>query len=412
MLPRADWASTSEEVVKLLDAGTGHSIDAEHLVRILDFDEKTKSYVWYGWWMGEPAFPLQDNIVYDANLHVHIDRSTNQPVFDPLKIFKSYDQLSDAEKKNFDQNLVDIEINQDGIAVFARKGEDLRAGDPDSDKNTQYFFGTKGSGVAGVEQLSLIPVEKELCITDVAQSGATRSFRQAALDLRDNPDTRSGRNTVKWYNPETKQFEIQDGRLIAEIVKQYPDTLHILEQLPANTPLSPEDMAERWGGKASNWVVEPSTWEWHYEAFKLKPGVHYVPGVGHEDANGKLLLGAKQADRTTTEVFDFDHVDKSALVKDVKATGSLQALFFARQGTMGDPATNNHSWYMFGNGEVHLTQPGIEQMTMILHNPAWCAPMEIPDLLAQGVKAMAISQPDQNITALYWTGTQWITVVK
>lgn len=411
MMPRSDWPVNSEEVVKVLDAGTGNSIDAQHLVRIMDLDTKTNKLVWHGWWMGEPAFPLQNGIVYDSNLHVHIDTKTNQPIFDPTKIFKSYDQLTDVEKANFNQNLVDVKINQDGIAVFARKGGSIRDGQPESEKNTQSFFGTKGSEVDGVEQISLIPVEQDLCVTDVELSGATRSFRQAVVEFRDNPQVQNGKLTVRWFNPETSKFENLDGRMLIKLAEQHID-ISVLEKMPANTPLSPEDMAKRYGGQAEKWVVNPQTWEWFYESYELQPGVHYVNGVGAVDASGKLLVGAEQANSASSKMFDFNRLDTDALVQDVEGTGSFQATLFARQGTMGDASTKNHSWYTWGEGKITLATPGIEQMTFMPHNPNWCSPNDMPNELAARAKTLATEQPDAAITALYWDGSQFVTIVK
>lgn len=410
MIPRADWPTTPEEVVEALKIKDGKSIDAKHLVRIIDTDAGTGEKVWHGWWMGEPAFPLQDGINYDAQKHVHLD-ANGKPVFDPLEIFKSYDQLTDEEKTDFNQQLVDVKINKDGIAVFARKGENIRDGQQESEKNTQFFFGTNGVEVKGVEQISLIPVEKEICALNVELSGATRSFRQAVVEFRDNLQVKDVPLAVKWFNPETKMFEQLDGRMLTKLTEQGVD-ISVLEKMPANTPLSPEDMAKRYGGQAEKWVVNPQTWEWFYESFELQPGVHYVNGVGAVDASGMLLVGAEQANSATSKMFNFNRLDTDALVQDVEGTGSFQATLFARQGTMGHTSTINHSWYTWGQGKITLAAPGIEQMTFMPHNPSWCSPNDIPNELAARARTLATEQPDDTITALYWNGSQFVTVVK
>lgn len=413
-LPRADWAVTGEQLEAILKAQSGKSIDASHLVRIVEVSP-TGEKTWNGWWMGEPAFPMRSDIVYDPNLHVHIDKLTGQPEFDPTKIFLSYDELSADQKKQFaegttgTQGLINIEINQPGVALFARKGGEVLPGD--TEKNTQFFFGTPGAKVEGVEQLTVIPVPQELCESDMDLSGATRSFRQAVTEFRDNPQVQNGTLKVKWFNPETNKFETLDGRMLTKFAEQKID-FSVLERMPANTPLSPEDMAKRWGGQAEKWVVNPQTWEWFYESYELQPGVHYVNGVGAIDANGKLLVGAEQANRDTSKLFDFDKLDIDALVQNVKGTGSFQATLFARQGTMGDNATKNHSWYTWDQGSISLNSPGIEQMTWMPHNPSWCAPSDMPNELAARAMTLANEQPDRAITALYWDGTQFIQVVK
>ncbi len=408
-IPREGWPVTPEQAAEALKStDPTHAVKPEQLTPIIE-TQPDGTKVWNGWIMGEPAFPMKSNIFYDSNLHVHIDRNTNQPEFDPQKIFKSFDELTPAEKADFKNNLVDIKVDQDGIAVFARKGGIVRDGD--TEKNTSFFFGTKGAEVEGVEQISLIPVPSELCVTDPELSGATRSFRQGAIEFRDNPDARDGKITVKWFNPETKRFETLDGRLVAQLAKQKVD-LSVLEQTPANTPLSPEDMSHRFGGKADKWVFEPKTGEWFYEAFSYKPGVHYVAGIGPEDQTGKVLFGAEQANSATSKVFDFGKLDTSALVENVDAPGSFQATLFARQGTVGDPATNNHSWYTWGNGNISLNKPGIEQMTFMPNNPKWCSPADVPNELFARAKTLATEQPNPAITALFWDSVQFIQVVK
>lgn len=408
-LPREGSPITPEQTAEVLKStNPANAIKAEQLTPIIE-TLPDGSRVWNGWVMGEPAFPMKSNVYYDANLHVHINKDTNQPEFDPQKIFKNFDELTEEEKATFKNRLVDIKINQPGIAVYANKGGIVRDGDPE--QNTKLFFGTPGSEAMGVEQISLIPVPSDLCVFDPELSGATRSFRQAAVEFRDNEDARTGKAAVKWFNPEIRQFQQLDGRMIAKLAEQGVD-VSVLEKMPANTPLSPEDMSRRFGGLPEKWVVNPQTWEWFYEAFQYKDGVQYVEGVGAVDASGTVLVGAEQANSQTSRVFDFNRLDTAALVQNVDAPGTFQATLFARQGTVGDPATNNHSWYTWGNGRISLSKPGIEQMTFMPHNPTWCAPADMPNELAARATILAAEQPDPNIIAQFWDGVEFVQIKK
>ena len=408
-LPREGWPVTPEQAAEVLEStDPTHAIKAEQLTPIIE-TLPDGSKVWNGWMMGEPAFPMKDNITYDSRLHVHIDTNTNEPEFDPQKIFKSFNDLTPEEKADFKNRLVDIKINESGVAVFANKGGIVRDGD--TENNTHFFLGTPDSEVKGLEQFTIIPVSDELCVYDPELSGATRSFRQAAVEFRDNKDAREGRATVKWFNPETNRFEKLDGRMIAQLSKQGTD-VSVLEHMPANTPLSPEDMAKRFGGKAENWVVNTQTWEWFYEAFAFQPGVQYLEGVGAVDQYGTVLVGAEQANSATSKIFNFNVIDSSALVTYVRAPKSYQATLFVRIGTKGNLDTRNHSFYTWGHGDILLAMPSAEQMTFMPDNPGWCAPADVPDNLAARVKTLADEQPDSTVTAEYWNGSAFVEVLK
>jgi len=417
-LPNPNWPTSYQEVTKVLKGSGDHNLTADKITAIVETDRDGKR-VWRGWYIAEPPFPLKDGVTYDEIQGYHIRTSDNQPVFDPLEIFATdWEGLPTEVKDNFANLLVDVKLNRPGIGLFARIGGIARQ--DASPANTHHFLGSEGVEVKGVEQLSLIPVQENLCVSDPEESAVTRSFRQAALEFRDNKQTwetidgkrNQEKITVKWFDPETSQFKILDGRLISELT-QRGYNLDILDKLPANTPLSTEEMTRQIGGQSQNWVVNPATWEWFYEAFKFKSGVQYVEGIGHFDSNDRLLVGVEQTSSATSEVFDFSRLDTAALASFMKAPGKIQAVLFARAGMApNDSDLNNHSWYTWGEGDVRLSKPAIEQAAFMIVNLGTCLVGDWRTALYNRAKLLAVEQPDPAVKAFYWDGDQFAEVQK
>lgn len=409
-LPNPNWPISYQQVAETLKSNNGMPILTADKVTAIVETNQDGSRVWRGWYMAEPPFPLKPGINYDQKLGYHVDNANN-PVFDPQAIFQTdWEKLPDDLKNNFAQQLIDIQLNNPGIAVFARTGGISRTdGGP---PNTHYFLGTQEAEIHGIEQLSLIPVSAELCSDDIEKAASTRSFRQAALEFRDNRDAQEGNVTVNWFNPEKQNFEPLDGRMISVLAKQGRN-LAVLETIPAGTPLSPEDLAKSIGGRPQNWVVDLRAWEWFYEAFRLKSGIKYVEGVGHVNESDKLLVGIEQTSAETSKVFDFSRIDPDALADFMSAPGNLPAVLFARVGEYpNDSRINNHSWYTWGGGNIEVGQKAIEQAALMIHDFDGCPVADMPTTLAGRAKTLAVEQPNPKVTALYWDGRAFITVLK
>lgn len=408
-LPNSNWPVSYQEVADALRNENEKPVLAADKVTAIIETNRDGSKVWRGWYMAEPPFPLKEGVSFDPNGY-HVDRNGN-PIFDPQQIFETnWEKLPTADKDNFSVNLVDLKINNPAIALFARRGGVTRDGLP---PNTHYFAGTEGVEVAAVEQLSLIPVPENLCPEDIQKSALTRAYRQAALELRDNPDARNGNIGVEWFNPEKGQFVKMDGRMIAELFRQGVN-LSVLERLTPGYPVSPEEMAIIIGGQADKWVFEPNTGEWFFEAFKYKPGITYKEGVGPVDSQGNLLYGIVQTDSRTSQVFNFSSLDTPALSEYMLSPSEvMQADLFARAGGhSANPKIYNHSWYTWGNGDVILSEKAIEQGRLEMVNVGSCPISDLPTILESRVKRLAEDQPDKNVTALYWDGSAFVTVSK
>jgi len=339
-----------------------------------------------------------------------MDQNGN-PIFVPQQIFETNgEKLPDLVKNDFSARLVDLKINNSGIALFARRGGATR---DDLPQNTHYFAGTEGVEISAIEQLTLIPVPENLCPEDIGKSALTRAYRQAALEFRDDPDARNGIVSVGWFNPEIGNFVKMDGRMIVELVRQGAN-LSVLERLTPGYPVSPVEMAQTIGGREDKWVFEPNTGEWFYEAFNYKSDVTYKEGVGPINNQGNLLYGIVQTDSRTSQVFDFSKLDTSALSQVMTAPHEvMQADLFARAGGYSvNPDTRNHSWYTWDSGDISLAEGAIEQARLEMVNVGSCPISDLQTVLEARVERLAKDQPDQNITALYWNGRTFVIVSK
>lgn len=388
-----NWPKTHEEAAALLSADS-HQIKPEQLVRIVE-----PGGVWRGWWMGE-TFPLKAGVSYNPNRGCHVDIN-GRPVFDPLAIF-------DTTKAPKPEDLANLRVNADFIAVFGRRGGVTRDG---LSQHTHYFTGKEGTEIKAIEQLSIIPVPEEVCV-DWDLRSDTAAWRQAVKEFRDNPHARDGflENgkrrfvNVVWFNAQTNQWQELDGRLIAELTRQRYD-LSVIDRLPAGWPISPDEVAKTIGGKPEHWVFEPSTGEWFYEPWPTKAGVRFVPGVGYFSSDGRLLVGAKQADVATTQIFDFNQLPVN-MTNQMKGPRYLPAVLFVRVGRMtNNPNLRDHSWYTWGDGDVRVSKDVIEQATLMPTGNV-CIPTSISsEEQLERARLLAIQQPDPNVTALYWNGS-------
>jgi hypothetical protein len=354
--------------------------------------------------MGE-TFPLKRGISYDPNRGYHIDTDGN-PVFDPLKIF-------DTTQAPKPEDLVNIQVMANFVAVFGRRGGVTRNNLP---QHTHYFTGEEGTKIEAIEQLSIIPVPEEVCV-DWDLRSDTVAWRQAVKEFRDNPHARDGfvENgkrrfvDVVWFNAETGKWQLLDGRMIAELTRQHYD-LSVIDRLPAGWPLSNEEVSRMIGGESKHWVFDPSTGEWFYDSWPFKAGRRFVPGVGHFSSDGRLLVGAKQVDARTSEIFDFSQPPVN-MANRMKGPGYLPAVLFVRVGRMtNDPNLRDHSWYTWGNGDVVTGQPVIEQAVLMPTGNLCIPTTRSSEEQLQRSYRLATDQPDPNVTTLYWNGNSFVSV--
>ncbi|MFA6532437.1 MAG: hypothetical protein WCT22_00390 [Patescibacteria group bacterium] len=413
-LPNPNWPTSYQEVANILKNDEGTPILTADKVTAIIETEPDGSKVWRGWYMAEPPFPLKEGITYSPEGY-HVD-TEGRPVFDPELIFETdWDKVPNEIKDNFSDRLVDLKINEPGIAVFARRGGATRDGLP---QNTHYFAGTEGVTIPAIEQLSLIPVPENLCPEDIGKAALTRAYRQAAMEFRDNNDAKNGAVDVQWFNPEIENFVRMDGRMIARLALQGVE-LSVLERLTPGYPVSPEEVSINTGGKADKWVFEPKTGEWFYEAFDYQHGITYKEGVGPVDRQGNLLFGAIQTDSRTSQVFDFSFLDVASLAQFMYAPPlSMQADLFARVGGYpSDLSIQNRSFYTWDGGkengsDIVLPEPGIEQARLEIVGVDSCPVDTLPSMLRDRVQTLAEDQPGPNVEAWYWNGYTFVKVIR
>jgi hypothetical protein len=194
--------------------------------------------------------------------------------------------------------------------------------------------------------------------------------------------------------------------MIAKLAQEKYD-LSVLDKLPAGYPISGIDVANRIGGNDKYWVWNPKTGEWHFEAFPFLPGVDYVRGVGHI-SGGRILVGAEQTDIRTTKIFDFNQQPVD-MASSMKAPGSLPAILFVRAGDAAPAPAKNVSWYTWGLGNVvPANGPSIEQATLMGTDFDGCPVAQMPQILLERARKLAIDQGNPQVTAYWWNEGRFV----
>jgi len=370
---------TPEEAAKLLKLNTSY---AENLVPVIWTNTETNKRTWSGEWMGE-MWPLQAGVHYDVSKGMHIDSNGN-PLTDIQEIFNF----------NGKPTLVDITLDADYAAIYAGRGEETSRGLP---KYTGYFAGERGASVEQIEQLTILRPEFDTGCdpNDFPTAANLRAFRQSVREFRDNEGARKGERQIEWYNPETNTFEIVQGQLVAEMAKQGIE-MPFIDKMPAGYPLTGRQVASLLGGFESQWIFDPQTGDWNYEAWNFVRGVTYKPGVGHFDTNGKILVGRERVDSSSPlSVFDFTQaVNPNFMFSSMKAPGKLPASLWVRVG--GDDTNTKHpqSIYTSGDGDVTVDPNAsmlskAEQAKLVIVDQDVCAPLESSDAMTRFAEQLA-----------------------
>ncbi len=375
----ANWPKTGSEAANLLELDPSY---AEHLVPVIWTNTDTGRQTWSGEWMGE-MWPLKAGVNYDAAKGIHTDSNGN-PLTDIQQIF------------DFNQRptLVDITLNADFAAIYAGRGEETTGNLP---KYTGYFAGEKGAKVEQIEQLTILRPEFDLGCdkTDFSTAANLRAFRQSVREFRDNEGARNGKRQIEWFNPKTNAFEIVQGQLVAVMANQGIE-MPFIDKMPAGYPITGKQVASQLGGFESQWIFDPISGDWNYEAWDFVPGVHYISGVGHFDAQGNILVGKERVDSgSPLSAFDFKKaVNPNLMFSSMKAPGDLPASLWVRVG--GDDTATIHpqSIYTSGNGDVTVDPNAsmlkqAEQAKLVIVDQNSCAPLEGPDAMTRFAEQLA-----------------------
>lgn len=394
-----DWPKKPSEAARAIS--TNGAVKDWQMVPAVEPDG-----VWRGWWLGEHGFKLKSGVRFDARLGVHVDAVGN-PVFRLDQIFNFSAPRS--------EDLVDVSLNVKYAGLFARRGGVTKNNQP---QHSSYFTGVPNTSVSAVEQTTIIPAPNELCPEDWTRAAVTRAYRMAVASFRDNKDAREGfmdgsqrRFVDIWsFNSQTKRWEKLDGRLIARLtMEKGKDALTVIERLAPNWPINPNKVSESIGGFQGKWVFGFNTAEWFFEAFPLLSGVTYVDGVGHVGQNGKLLVGAEQADGARTKVFNFKAQPES-MADHMFAPRSLSGVLFVRAGeASSQPELRSTSFYTWGNGDVIARVPAFEQATLMPVGETGCPVSDVETQKLETMRERAKSQPDPKVKAFYWDGTKFVS---
>lgn len=372
------WPKTPVEATKLLRLDQSY---AEYLVPVIWTNTDTDRQTWSGEWMGE-MWPRQAGVSYDVSKGIHIDAAGN-PLTDIQKIFDFSGRPT----------LTDITLDADYAAIYAGRGGETTGNLP---QYTGYFAGEKGAKVEKIEQFTILRPEFDAgCDPNDFQTAANlRAFRQSVREFRDNEGARNGDRQIEWYNPETNTFETVQGQLVAEMAKAGIE-MPFIDKLPAGYPLTGRQVAIL-GGLESQWIFDQETADWNYEAWNFAPGVTYVSGVGHFDAEGNILVGKERVDSSSPlSAFDFTQaVNPDLMFSSMKAPGKLPASLWVRVG--GDDTDTMHpqSIYTSGNGDVTVDPnasmlPKAEQAKLVIVDLNVCAPLEGPDAMTRFAEQLA-----------------------
>ncbi len=395
-----NFPRTHETAAAAISGNAAHPVDAAHMYPAIDDDK-----VFRGWWTYE-AFEFQDGVSFDDKKGIHVDAS-GRPLTVPDQIF-NFKRPLPVEK------FADIKLNVPFAGVWAARRGLTRDGQP---PQTYYYTGTQGTGAQAVEQAMLIPAEKDLCPDDWNLSAVTRAYRMAVGAFRDDPAARDGFMDggqkrfidVQWFNTIDRAWTSLDGRLVRRLAQERgQNNLPIIDKLVPNWPISPNDVTKRIGGLASKWFIDPETFEWFFEAFRLK--VKYEEGVGHVDANGKLLVGSGQT-RSDSQIFDFSTPE--SLASYMYGPGRLPAWGAVRTGgAPSKPENKNLTFMTYGNAKVIFDEPAIEQAN-ITPLPPGCPVGDVATQeLAAAKKVATEKNTDPLIKVFYWDGSKFVFLPK
>ncbi len=390
---------TATEAAKLLKLDPSY---AEHLVPIIWTDTATGTDKFSGEWMGE-MWPLQTGVSYDVSKGIHIDTAGN-PLTDIQKIFDFSGRPT----------LVDITLDADYAAIYAGRGEETTGNLP---KYTGYFAGEKGAVVEQIEQLTILRPEFDAGCdpNDFPTAANLRAFRQSVREFRDNEGARNGDRQIEWFNPETNVFEIVQGQLVAEMAKAGIE-MPFIDKMPAGYFLTGNQVASL-GGLESQWIFDPETADWNYEAWNFAPGVTYVPGVGHFDAEGNILVGKERVDSSSPfSAFDFTQaVNPDLMFSSMKAPGKLPASLWVRVGGDDTDTTHPQSIYTSGDGDVMVDPnasmlPKAEQAKLVIVDQNACAPLEGPDAMTRFAEQLAQDEKSNHpgFIVRFWNAVQGV----
>jgi hypothetical protein len=335
-----------------------------------------------GTWQIE-AFPLLDGVHSDGNGDF-VDASGNV-LTDPNKVY------------NFSakpQWINSLSLTIPRAYLFARSGGDVPVG---QQANISRFDGTLNSTITGAfEQAALIP--------NLDCDPATAAWRDAVNNYTWNGDAQKGTVKIEWYNPETKQLQQIDGRMITAYSKAGIDIAKLIQEMPGNYPITPDQAAGDTGGttKAANWTLDAKTGNWTYEGFQLASGIIYDAKKGvHTDSKGNVITDL-------AKIFDYSKYDVNTWPTSMTAVNIPNTYTFMRTGGASEDQPNT-SWYGFGNATITLKGHGIEQATIILI-PATpvCTSIEA---VARKMAPDAISAArNTGITVEVWDGKNWVIV--
>ncbi|MCS7093232.1 MAG: hypothetical protein NZL96_02280 [Patescibacteria group bacterium] len=433
-----NWPVTHEEALEAIkpDGKGKNNLTAENLIRVIEVvkDGEFEKRIWRGWWIGE-SFPLSDKVRYNEELNYH-------EIIEPDEDGKR--QLAYEINKVFDTDkgprLTDVRLNLDFAALFARRGGKTVDGLP---SHSHYFTGEKGTGVESIEQITIIPVPEKTPCVDFEPN--IIAWRQAVKEFIDNPHVRDGWKqdgvqqyiNVYWFDPSVSEWKKLMGRTIAELAKfakdksldldiidrlkqniTYEELVRLIDSLPPGYPLSPHEMAQKYGGEPYQWVISPKTLggqlalEWFFEAWPLKKGIFFDEsnGIHFTFIDGKkvILFGPDKVNaQSGNSIFDFS-LPPQNMAPRMYAPLDIPAVLFVRVGTMSKDYENN-SWYTWGHGHVVLGQPVIEQATLFSVFLDACVDKNAPKYIAE---ERAKEQPDLRVKARYWDGEKFVEVIK
>jgi hypothetical protein len=397
--PRTDGPSTSPSIAPSIAASVEPSqsngpentfpTTREALVAALG-GNVNPDFVMKGYSDGKPngtwqieAFPLLDGVTANANGD-YVDANGNV-LTDPGKVYKF------SAKPQWINSLT---LTIPRSYLFARSGGDVPSG---QQANISRFDGTMNSTMTGAfEQAALIPTAD--C------DPATAAWRDATNNFTWNGDAQKGTIKVEWFNPETNKLQQIDGRMVAAYSKAGIDIASLIQEMPANYPITPDQAASDTGGSTSpsKWTLDAKNGTWTYEGFAFALNISYDANRGvHTDRKGNVITDL------TTIFGKFDKYDVNTWPTSMTAANIQNTYTFMRTGGASQDQANT-SWYSNDKtAVVTLKGHGFEQAAIILIPPAaGCSTQET--VIEAMVKDAIISSRNPNITTLLWDGKDWI----
>lgn len=399
-----EWPIHTQEIADFLGGG----VRREQIVRLVDFVNGEP--VWTGRYMVE-AFDLAPDIVFDPYADVHRDSSGN-PIYNHERIFNYA-----AGPQLFPR--IRLARGYPGRIMLRRGGKT-----PNEARFPSHYHlhapCAEGLSMDYVEQIDVSPVP-EGAICQVGQeylvlNSYGAAWDAALTDVRDSIAFRNGfddngfrRLSIYWeFEGRVRKVGTEMLRLLFERYERETGHRFPVEIIPVGAFLSPGQVAEEVGGVPAAWILNPDTWDWHFEAWAPRPDVMFDPDSGYVNPRTGLLITWKDGEEAAWQVHGESPNMSDQLVAPYHM--SLWVLFLMRE--LPNLSFSGHSGAVVNKDIARRlsgrSPKGIHQAVVGYERRALCEDPTTYELaLRRRSWLNARGNRDPHVVPYFWTGREW-----